>query len=74
MSLRKIGKVMVCTGHFDRNGERKPLWEEVGSLLENERGAQFVSLKRTFSAAGVPLVENGSNVREVMCCIFPLEK
>ena len=73
--MKKIGNIAVAVGSYtDKNNSKKALWEQVGSLLENEKGQRFLSIKRTFNPAGVPLAENGSNVREVMLGVFPEKK
>lgn len=50
----KTHDLVVKTGEYtDRNGQSKPKYENVGALMQGDRGP-FLMLKRTFNPAGVP--------------------
>lgn len=50
--MKKLKDLVVKVGSYEKNGETKNRYENVGSLMEGEHG-QFIFLKKTFSPAGV---------------------
>jgi hypothetical protein len=54
MASRKLKDLAVKTGSYEKNGETKSRFENVGSLFDDGKGGQFILLKRTFNPAGVP--------------------
>jgi hypothetical protein len=54
MGWTKISDLAVKTGEYEKDGETKGRYENVGSMWENDEGEQMLSLKRTFNPAGVP--------------------
>ena len=59
---KKIKDVVVKTGSYDVNGEQKGRYENVGVLMEDDQGGQYVLLKRTFNPAGVINPDNRESV------------
>ena len=59
--MKKIGDLAVAVGEYQKNGETKRQWQNVGSLMEKD-GNQFLFLSRSFNPAGVPNPENRSDV------------
>ena len=49
----KIADLAVKTGEYQKDGETKGRYENVGSMMQGDNG-QFMILKRTFNPAGVP--------------------
>ena len=63
MPAKKIRELVVKTGSYrDRDGNEKPRWKNVGSLMESEDGKKFILLDTTFNPAGVPNPDNRDNV------------
>ena len=63
MPAKKIRDLVVKTGSYrDRDGNEKPRWKNVGSLMESEDGGKFILLDTTFNPAGVPNPDNRDNV------------
>ncbi len=63
MPAKKIRELVVKTGSYrDRDGNEKPRWKNVGSLMESEDGGKFILLDTTFNPAGVPNPDNRNNV------------
>ena len=53
MSFRKVQDLAVKVGSYTgSDGREKGRYENVGHVLESERGEKLVCLKRTFSPAG----------------------
>lgn len=64
---RKIGDLTVKVGEYQKDGQTKGKYENVGALMEGDDGRQFILFKRTFNPAGVP----GSGDRDsVIVSIF----
>lgn len=71
MPAKKIRELVVKTGSYrDRDGNEKPRWKNVGSLMESEDGKKFILLDTTFNPAGVPNPDNRDNV---LISIFELK-
>ena len=71
MPAKKIRELVVKTGSYrDRDGNEKPRWKNVGSLMESEDGSKFILLDTTFNPAGVPNPDNRDNV---LISIFELK-
>lgn len=63
MPAKKIRELVVKTGSYrDRDGNEKPRWKNVGSLMESEDGKKFILLDTTFNPAGVPNPDSRDNV------------
>lgn len=63
MPAKKIRELVVKTGSYrDRDGNEKPRWKNVGSLMESEDGKKFILLDTTFNPAGVPNPDGRDNV------------
>lgn len=57
--MRKLYDLAVKTREYtDNNGNNKASWENIGSVMENDKGTQFMFIKKTFNPAGVPVVGN----------------
>ena len=55
--MEKIADLAIKTGTYEKNGETKNRYENIGAVMKGDNG-QFLILKRTFSPAGVPNPEN----------------
>lgn len=54
MAITKLYDLVVKTGEYTNgNGETKARYENIGSVMRNDKG-QFALLKKTFNPAGVP--------------------
>jgi len=59
----KIRDIAVKTGEYqDNQGQTKGRWQNVGSLMKNDDGGEFIILHRWFNPAGVPNPENKDSV------------
>ncbi len=60
--MQKLYDAVVKTGEYtDVQGNTKGRYENVGSVMQGDNG-QFLILKRTFNAAGVPNPDNKDSV------------
>lgn len=51
--MRKVKDLVVKTGEYQKDGQTKARYENIGSIFEKD-GKQFILMKRTFNPAGVP--------------------
>jgi hypothetical protein len=59
--MKKTYDLAVKTGSYQKDGETKNRYENIGSIMENDKG-QFMILNRTFNPAGVPNPDNKSSI------------
>ena len=59
--MQKLYDAVVKTGEYQSNGETKGRYENIGTVMQGDNG-QFLILKRTFNAAGVPNPDNKDSV------------
>ena len=50
--MKKIYDLVVKVGSYQKDGQEKGRYENVGSLMENDKG-KFIFLKKTFNPAGL---------------------
>lgn len=51
---KRIADLAVKTGTYQKGGETKNRYENIGSVFQDDNGGEFMTLKRTFNPAGVP--------------------
>jgi len=69
--MKKIYDLAVKTGSYQKDGETKNRYENIGSVMENENG-QFMFLKRSFNPAGVDFKEGSESI--IISMFAPKEK
>ena len=57
----KVADLAVKTGEYPKDGEMKGRYENIGSLMQGDKG-HFLILKRTFNPAGVPNPEDKDSI------------
>jgi hypothetical protein len=62
--MEKIYDLAVKVGEYQKNGETKAKWENIGAVMEGDKGP-FIMLKKTFNPAG--LAEQGRESILVSC-------
>jgi len=62
MSFKKVSDLAVKVGTYERNGETKGKYINVGLVLEKDDGGSMILLNRTFNPAGVPNPDNKDTV------------
>lgn len=65
--MRKIADLVIKVGTYQKDGETKNRYLNVGSKMEDDKGGSFLLLNRTFNPAGVP---NPDNRESVLVSIF----
>ena len=59
--MSKKFDIAVKTGSYEKDGETKNRYENVGVIMQGENGP-YIIMKRTFNPAGVPNEENRPSV------------
>lgn len=68
--MKKVYDMAVKTGSYQKDGETKNRYENIGSVMKGDDGS-FLILKRTFNPAGVP---NPDNKDSVIVSLFEVDK
>jgi hypothetical protein len=55
---KALKDLAVKTGEYQKNGETKGRWMNVGKLMASDDGGQFIILNRAFNPAGIPNPED----------------
>lgn len=67
----KLYDLVVKTGEYTSNGETKGRYENVGSMMQGDKG-QFLIFKRTFNPAGVANPDNKDSI--IVSCFEPKDQ
>lgn len=68
---RKLYDLTIPAGQYtDKNGNTRTNWENVGAVFQREDGKSFLTLKRTFNPAGIPLDDRGTNRDNIIINLF----
>lgn len=68
---KKIADLAVVVGKYEKNGESKNRYKNVGSVLQTDNGGKMYLLDRTFNPAGCP---NPDNRETVILSIFEVKE
>jgi len=60
--MKKIYDLAVKTGEYEKDGQTKARYLNVGAIMEKDDGGRFIFLDRTFNPAGIPNPDNRSNI------------
>jgi len=59
---KKIYDLCVAVGKYQKDGQEKTRYENIGTVLQKDDGGKFIVLKRTFNPAGVPNPDNKDSI------------
>ncbi len=62
MATTKIYDLAAVVGTYQKDGDTKNRYQNVGAILQKEDGGKFIMLERWFNPAGVPNPDNRSTV------------
>lgn len=57
-----IGDIAVKVGTYEKDGQAKNKYENIGKVFEKDDGGKFYTIKRTFNPAGVPNPDNKDSI------------
>ena len=71
---RKIKNLSVKTREYkDRDGNPKANWVNIGVIMENDQGKQFMILDKWINFAGIPDFSGKENNGSIMVAMFDVE-
>ena len=72
---RKIKNLSVKTREYkDRDGNPKASYQNVGAIMENDNGGQFMLIDKFINFAGLPDFSGKRNNASVLVNIFDVDK
>lgn len=60
--MKKIKDLAVKTGSYEKDGETKNRYENIGAIMQSDDGGKFMFLKRSFNPAGVPFRDGSESI------------
>ena len=71
---RKLKNLSVKTREYkDRDGNPKANWQNIGVIMENDQGKQFILLEKWINYAGLPDFSGKENSSSLMINIFDVD-
>ena len=71
---RKIKNLSVKTREYkDRDGNDKANWVNIGVIMENDQGKQFMLLDKWINFAGIPDFSGKENSGSIMVSMFDVD-
>tara|TARA_Y100001968_G_C19355900_1_gene717150 strand:+ start:107 stop:391 length:285 start_codon:yes stop_codon:yes gene_type:complete len=72
---RKVKNLSVKTREYkDRDGNDKANWQNIGVIMENDQGKQFMLIDRWVNLGGLPDFSGKPNPSAVMVNIFDVDE
>ena len=59
---KRTHDLAVKVGTYQKGGETKNRYENIGSVFQDDNGGEFMTLKRTFNPAGCPNPDNKDSI------------
>lgn len=60
--MKKVYDLCVKVGSYEKDGQTKNQYENIGAIMEREDGGRFIFLNRYFNPAGIPNPDNRTNI------------
>ena len=71
---KNLYDLTIPAGQYtDKSGKTRTNWENIGAVFKGDNGKSFITLRRTFNPAGVPIDEKGSNRESIFISLFNAE-
>jgi hypothetical protein len=71
MPSKMIADLVVKVGEYERNGERKSINKNIGTLMENDDGRQFVLIDSTVLTMELNYIANKDRREKMIVSVFP---
>ena len=72
---RKVKNLSVRTREYvDPQGNKKANWQNIGVVMENDQGKQFMLIDRWVNLAGLPDFSGKPNPSAVMVTMFDVDE
>lgn len=71
MATKKYDLAVKTGEYTDKTGAKKGRWQNVGAVMLNDDGGQYIMLAKWFNPAGVPdLSGKGANSESILLSMF----
>jgi len=60
--MKKVKDLAVKTGSYTKDGQEKGKWRNIGALMQDDKGGQFIFIDRAFNPAGIPFKEGSESI------------
>ena len=60
--MKKLYDLAVKTGSYQKEGETKNRYQNIGAVMEKEDGSRFMFISRWFNPAGVPFKDDSESI------------
>ena len=67
---KKVKNLSVKTREYVKDGVKKANWQNIGVIMENDEGKQYMLIDRWVNLAGLPDFGNKPNPSAVMVTMF----
>ena len=71
---RKVKNLSVKTREYTKDGVKKANWQNIGVIMENDQGKQFMLIDRWVNLAGLPDFSGKPNPSAVMVNLFDADE
>ena len=65
--MAKIGDLVITTGSYEKDGQTKKKYKNIGVLMSNQDGGQYILLDKCFNPAGV---NQGDGKESILISIY----
>ncbi len=62
MGWTKVKDLAVVVGSYQKDGQTKNRYQNVGQVLRNDNGEEMMMLNRSFNPAGVPYKDGSDSI------------
>lgn len=62
MAAKRVKDLAVKVGTYQKDGETKSRFENIGAMMKSDDGSFFLFIKKTFNPAGVPTEEGRESI------------
>ncbi len=62
MGWTKVKYLAVVVGSYQKDGQTKNRYQNVGQVLRNDNGEEMMMLNRSFNPAGVPYKDGSDSI------------
>ena len=62
MAAKRVKDLAVKVGTYQKDGETKNRYENIGAVMKSDDGSTFLFIKKTFNPAGVPTDEGRESI------------
>tara|TARA_R110000796_G_scaffold74368_10_gene167019 strand:- start:357 stop:671 length:315 start_codon:yes stop_codon:yes gene_type:complete len=68
--MNKVKDLVIKIGEYQKDGETKSRWQNVGAMMQGDDGNSFLLLERWVNLAGVPDYSKKGNSTSVLISLF----